>query len=87
MCVVRPENASLQPPTSVPPTPCASGRSVQQGNAVQVTLGLTARCSSCTQVFLCQGRCGCACAAQNCPVRSAILMGTGNFPRLRRADV
>ena len=38
MCVVRPENASLQPPTSVLPTPCASGRSVQQGNAVRVTL-------------------------------------------------
>ena len=51
MCVARPENASLQPPTSVFPTPCASGRSVQQGNAVQVTLGLTARCSSCTRRY------------------------------------
>jgi len=38
MCVARPENASLQPPPSVFPTPCASGRSVQQGNAVRVTL-------------------------------------------------
>ena len=38
MCVVRPENASLQSPASVLPTPCASGRSVQQGNAVRVTL-------------------------------------------------
>jgi len=26
MCVVRPENASMQPHASVLPTPCASGR-------------------------------------------------------------
>ena len=38
MCVARPENASLQPPPSAFPTPCASGRSVQHGNAVRVTL-------------------------------------------------
>ena len=38
MCVVRPETASPQLPTRVPPTPCASGRSVQQANAVRVTL-------------------------------------------------
>ena len=42
MCVARPENASPQLPPSVSPTPCASGSSVQQGNAVRVTLGMAA---------------------------------------------
>ena len=32
MCVVGPETASPQLPTRVFPTPCASGRSVQQAN-------------------------------------------------------
>jgi len=38
MCVARPEIASPQLPPSVIPTPCASGRAVQQGNAARVTL-------------------------------------------------
>ena len=87
MCVVRPENASVQPRASVFPTPCASGRSVQQANAVRVTLSWPHAARAAHAGIALPRQVWMRLRRPKLPRKISDLMVTRIFPHLWRADV